>query len=750
MSVDVRMSRAWLFWAGLFLMAMLAVSLLATGLQASQALAPLEGVTAHKEADVHSVPPGGFPVYTVVFSNSNAADVVLETITDTLPAGFSFITMVAGSDIYDGGPLPGATGAVVWSGFTEDTVPAGGTLTLKYAVQVDQGLAPDVEPRYNEVMAVAEGGGSVGPASAPLVVGDVSLALAKEASAPQIIHGQAVTYTVTISNNGEVTGTVDVITDTPDAGLTYDGMVAGSDVMDDPAVGSSLVWTGPWEVAPRSALVLKYRATTVPGGENWITLHNTVAVDSADAPDLEPVQASILVRPEMEYVYMPFLARDFEYARLAVTKTATPDALDTTAGQTVDYTVTVVNEGDSTGTLTAIEDVLPTGFAFQIMVPGGDIMNSPTVVGQSLSWTGSWPLAPGEQVDLIYRVTAPTTPGLYTNQVSVSGLAVNLPQEPAEATVSVDVPIAGLTASNDGPTHEGQPTTLSAQVTAGTNVVYTWDFGDGSNDTGQVVTHVYPAVGDYTATVTAQNGISQQVATTPVTIQPAVLLQEDFEAGWGRWTEFLNYHYRLAPGQWYWDSNDGYNGSAAVTQNAYAVDGKEAEDALLMYLQPGSENWTNYRVEAKMILRTDNYPHGLWVRGQYDPEKAVDDIAGWVTGYYIMVGGNKTASTHYVSLKQLQTLTDCWDQACNNPENLYDFNNPHELTYTKKDGALARYTWHTVVVEVVGANIKVWLNGVLYIDYTDSKEPFLTGTVGLKTFKADTVSFDNILVTPLD
>jgi hypothetical protein len=315
--------------------------------------------------------------------------------------------------------------------------------------------------------------------------------------------------------------------------------------------------------------------------------------------------------------------------------------------------------------------------------------------------------------------------------------------------VTVDEPITGLTASNDGPTPEGQPTTLSASVTGGTNVSYTWDFGDGLSGAGQPVTHVYPAIGEYTATVTAQNGISLATADTVVTIEPAVLLEEDFNTGWDRWTEFLNYTYRLAPGQWYWDSNDGFNSSGAVTQDAHAVDGKEAEDALLMYLQPGAEDWTDYRVEAKMIIRCDDHPHGLWVRGHYQ-DVGDSDPAGWVTGYYIMVGGSPGAATHFVSLKQLQTETDCWGPACNNPENLYDFNNPHELTITKMSGALARYQWHTIEVEVRGANIKVWLNGVQYIDFTDPKEPFLTGTIGLKTFKANTVSFDDILVEPLD
>ncbi|MEJ2207692.1 MAG: PKD domain-containing protein [Anaerolineae bacterium] len=742
MSVDVRMSRAWLFWAGLFLVATLGVFLLSTGPQASQALAPLEGVTVHKEADVQSVLPGGFPIYTVVFSNTNATDVILDSITDILPAGFEVYVMVAGSDV---GEMPSPTsGTVVWEG--PHTIPAEGTLTLRYLVKVDETVSRDVMPYRNEVMAVAEDSSTVGPASAPLIVGDVALSLSKEASAPQVVYGQAVTYTVTIANSGEVTGTVDAITDTPDVGLTYDGWVAGSDIEADPAnpvPGEPLVWNGPWDVAPGASLVLKYRATTPAGDQGQITLCNEVAVGGADAPAAE--QVCVGVRPEQSYAYLPLIVHDFQSAYFVVTKTASVESLDTSPGQTLDYTVTIVNPGDTTGILTEVKDVLPAGFAYDSMVQG----DAPGVNGQILTWTGNWPVAPGAQRQFVYRVTAPTETGTYINRVDVLGESAVVPTEPAEATVSIEEPIAGLTASNDGPTKQGDATTLSAQVTAGTNVVYTWDFGDSSGDSGQVVTHVYPAVGEYTATVTAHNGVSQETATTTVTIEPAVLLHEDFENGWDRWTEFLNYSYRLAPGQWYWDSNDGVDGSAAVTQNAYAVADKEAEDALLMYLQPGSESWTDYRVEAKMILRTDNYPHGLWVRGQYQ-DVGEADPAGWVTGYYVMVGGNKTASTHYVSLKQMQTETDCWDQACNNPQNLYDFNNPHEIAFEKKDGALSRNVWHTIEVEVVGANIKIWLDGVLYIDHTDTKEPFLTGTIGLKTFKANTVSFDDILVTPLD
>ena len=87
----------------------------------------------------------------------------------------------------------------------------------------------------------------------------------------------------------------------------------------------------------------------------------------------------------------------------------------------------------------------------------------------------------------------------------------------------VDASTAGLAAHNDSPTTIGVTTTLWATVTGGTNVTYEWDLGDGETATGQTVTHVYPAVGTYTATVTATNGVNFQVATTVVTIGPRLI-----------------------------------------------------------------------------------------------------------------------------------------------------------------------------------------------------------------------------------
>ncbi len=79
-----------------------------------------------------------------------------------------------------------------------------------------------------------------------------------------------------------------------------------------------------------------------------------------------------------------------------------------------------------------------------------------------------------------------------------------------------DVPISGLVATNDGPTELGNTTTFTATVEAGSNVSYTWDFGDGTTGEGAVVTHTYAVEGDYEAWVTATNSEGSLQASTSV------------------------------------------------------------------------------------------------------------------------------------------------------------------------------------------------------------------------------------------
>lgn len=64
-------------------------------------------------------------------------------------------------------------------------------------------------------------------------------------------------------------------------------------------------------------------------------------------------------------------------------------------------------------------------------------------------------------------------------------------------------------------------TTLTATISAGSNISYTWNFGDGSViGFGSILSHTYPTWGNFTAMVTATNSVSAVMTTTPIVIVP--------------------------------------------------------------------------------------------------------------------------------------------------------------------------------------------------------------------------------------
>ena len=81
------------------------------------------------------------------------------------------------------------------------------------------------------------------------------------------------------------------------------------------------------------------------------------------------------------------------------------------------------------------------------------------------------------------------------------------------------LPIVGLWLSGPPSTTIGARTRLRAGVEAGTNVVYTWDLGDGNAAHGRIISHTYAAVGTYTATITVSNGVNLLTATRTIAIR---------------------------------------------------------------------------------------------------------------------------------------------------------------------------------------------------------------------------------------
>lgn len=57
-------------------------------------------------------------------------------------------------------------------------------------------------------------------------------------------------------------------------------------------------------------------------------------------------------------------------------------------------------------------------------------------------------------------------------------------------------------------------------ISAGTNVSYSWDFGDGSGGDGQVVSHTYGMIGNNTVTATNSVGVVIETAVVVVLEEP--------------------------------------------------------------------------------------------------------------------------------------------------------------------------------------------------------------------------------------
>ena len=202
---------------------------------------------------------------------------------------------------------------------------------------------------------------------------------------------------------------------------------------------------------------------------------------------------------------------------------------------------------------------------------GGQTTLSATVeAGTNVIYTwdfGDGELGSGQVVTHVYPAV-----DVYTTTVTATNSAGSVTA--TTLVIIQDVPIEGLMASNDSPTLLGEATTLSATVEAGTNVVYAWDFGDGETGSGQVVTHVYPAVDVYTATVTATNSAGSVTATTVVMIQDVPIEElmafNDSPTLFGSLTTLSATVSTGTNVVFAWDFGDGEMGSGQVVMHTYS------------------------------------------------------------------------------------------------------------------------------------------------------------------------------------
>jgi uncharacterized repeat protein (TIGR01451 family) len=571
-------------------------------------------------------------------------------------------------------------------------------------------------------------------------------------------------------------------------GSEYVGLAAGSQVGVEPEIsgeGDRLVWTGPFP----DAQVLRFWLAPARAAEAPATLP-ILGID-LEALRVEPVTSSPGSRETST-------ANTEQAGTVTVSKTVEPDLIEPGDSLWVTYEVVFVHEDPGAVTLERITDTLPADFLFGGMAYGSDVITAPIDAGnsqyvwESVTFSGT--------LTMRYNVRAVNRGGVYQN--SVVALVGGEQIGPASATLSVagfqrlivpmvfkdhrvPMPLWQITKVADPPEVDaGEPVNYSVEIRNigdGVGIVGTiWDFVPagftfvemlpGSEVTtppsvldgwlewwseddpweiapgeNLVLYYQMQSGGEGAKTnrveVYTVGGRLVGTASATVNVLSGVPLpfEDDFVYGDSNWQPFLNFP-GLVAGHWIWSGQVGVWG---LYNYDYLVPSEYNGFHLSLFDEPGTENWTDYRVEIRLKDVKEDVGlqkglTGVWFRGTYEDSGAMDGKT--VGGYYFYI---KPADDHLYLMRTP-------------PANPTFASQVAVASYPWAPG-IGRKHWYKAIIEVRGANIKVWFeddedgiaNPSLVFNWTDPSPAWSSGTVGFSTYNTSS-RFDYIRVLPLD
>jgi len=292
-----------------------------------------------KTADVSSVAVGGTVTWTLVAANTSTAgggpfDTPNAVVTDTVPSAFSIVSASStqGSCSVSGQQVTCSLG----------TLAANATVTITVITTANTGGTHTNTGFITSGSFDPDSGNNSSESMVTVTEPQADLAIEKSASPSTVTTGDAVTFTITVTNNGP--------DDAP-------GVRVGDDLS---AIFTSVVATssqGSCTVDPAN-VVLCLMGDLASGATATVTISTTATVPgtfsntaAADSEITDPVStnnsgsASVIVEDNV--------------ADVSVTKTASPTRAR--SGEDVVYTITVTNNGPKSAEGVKIDDTLPLG-----------------------------------------------------------------------------------------------------------------------------------------------------------------------------------------------------------------------------------------------------------------------------------------------------------------------------------------------------------------------------------------------------
>ncbi|MGJ6962645.1 putative Ig domain-containing protein [Streptosporangium sp. G11] len=355
-------------------------------------------LTITKNAATGTVVAGGTVAYTITAVNTGEADYPRATIADSL-AGVLDDAAYNGDAVATVGAVTYTEPTLTWTG----DLAVGAAVTITYSVDV---AYPGSGNRILTNTAVSSVPGSTCPTGGtdPRCVVTVTvlipeLTITKVAdTSGDVVAEETVRYTITVVNTGETPYTVATFADSL-AGVLDDAAYNGDAVATAGAVTytePTLTWTG--DLAVGAAVTITYSVDVAyPGSGNRILTNTAVSsVPGSTCPtggtDPRCVVTVTVLIPE-----------------LTITKVADTSG-DVVAEETVRYTITVVNTGETPYTVATFADSLAgvlddAAYNGDAVATAGNV----TYTEPTLTWTGDLPVDASAVVTFSVTVDDPDT-----------------------------------------------------------------------------------------------------------------------------------------------------------------------------------------------------------------------------------------------------------------------------------------------------------------------------------------------------
>ena len=325
---------------------------------------------------------GETAVYAIAVNNGGTADALGVIVTDTLPAGVSYVGASPTPTVVSGQTITWSLG----------TLAAGGTVPIS----VDVAATATSGSQTNTVSVSSDslegGAGSANNSDScgsPSVAADLSV---QKTCPVDMTAGEPASYELLVSNVGAATAKDVVITDTLPAGVEY----VSASPTPSTVSGSTLTWAlGDIASAGSTTISVTVNPVATSGSETNTASGTTSSQEGGEgsANNSDSCQST-------------FIAPD-----VVVAKTC---PVDMVAGTQSAYVLTISNTGTASATNVEVVDLLPAEVAYVSASPA-----PVTVAGQSLTFALG-DLAVGASTTITITVDVTATAGTATNSASAT------------------------------------------------------------------------------------------------------------------------------------------------------------------------------------------------------------------------------------------------------------------------------------------------------------------------------------------